>query len=238
MLNKGRVAPTKRTVTAMSNKCRIVIAEDHTILRDGLRALLVSDPEFDVVGEAGDGLEAIKAVQRLKPDLVIMDLSMPKMNGIGAIKEIKRAVPNAKIVVLTVHKNEEYILAAFQAGCEGYVLKYSGQEELMAVIRDVMKGRRGLSPSVSEVVLDAYLEAQKGQVGEPGRSLLTSRETEVLKLIAEGYRNKQIADLLDISAKTVERHRANLMKKLDLHSAPALTAFAVERGLICAEEKL
>jgi two-component system, NarL family, response regulator NreC len=222
----------------MSETRRILIAEDHTIMREGLRALLNSDPEFDVVGEAEDGFEAVKAVQRLKPDLVIMDLSMPRMNGVAAIREIKRASPETKIVVLTVHKNEEYILASFQAGSDGYVLKYASHEELVAAIRTVSKGQPYLSPAVSAVVLEAYLDAQRGIEGKSPCRSLTPRETELLKLVAEGYKNKQIAELLGISVKTVERHRANLMKKLDLHSGPALTAFAVEAGLICTEERL
>lgn len=222
----------------MSETRRILIAEDHTIMREGLRALLNSDPEFEVVGEAEDGLEAVKAVQRLQPDLVIMDLSMPKMNGVGAIREIKRASPETKIVVLTVHRNEEYILASFQAGSDGYVLKYASHEELVSAIKTVSKGQPYLSPAVSAVVLEAYLEAQRGIEGKSPYRSLTPRETELLKLVAEGYKNKQIAELLGISVKTVERHRANLMKKLDLHSGPALTAFAVEAGLICTEERL
>jgi len=220
----------------MSGRLQIVIAEDHTIIREGLRALLASDPEFDVVGDAEDGLEAIRVVQRLSPDVVIMDLSMPKMNGVGAIKEIKRVAPATKIVVLTVHRNEEYILASFQAGCDGYVLKHASHEDLVSAIRTVLKGQPYLSPAVSAVVLGAYLGGQKGQGGLTPCRGLTARETEVLKLIAEGYKNKQIADLLGISVKTAERHRSNLMKKLDLHSGPALTAFAVEKGLICNKD--
>ncbi len=163
---------------------------------------------------------------------------MPKMNGVAAIKEIKRVTPDTKIVVLTVHKNEEYILAAFQAGSDGYVLKYAGHEELVSAIRTVLKGQPYLSPAVSAVVLEAYLEGQKGLSSQSPFRALTTRETEVLKLIAEGYKNRQIADLLGISVKTVERHRANLMKKLDLHSGAALTAFALENGLICFEQRL
>jgi DNA-binding NarL/FixJ family response regulator len=222
----------------MGRRHRIVIAEDHTILREGLRALLTSDPEFDIVGEAEDGLDAIKSVKSLTPDVVIMDLSMPKMNGVAAIKEIKRITPDTKIVVLTVHKNEEYILAAFQAGSDGYVLKYAGHEELVSAIRTVLKGQPYLSPAVSAVVLEAYLEGQKGLSSQSPLRSLTARETEVLKLIAEGYKNRQIADLLGISVKTVERHRANLMKKLDLHSGATLTAFALEKGLVCSEQRL
>jgi DNA-binding NarL/FixJ family response regulator len=150
-----------------------------------------------------------------------MDLSMPKMNGVAAIKEIKRVTPNTKIVVLTVHKNEEYILAAFQAGSDGYVLKYAGHEELVSAIRTVLKGQPYLSPAVSAVVLEAYLDGQKGLSSQSPFRALTTRETEVLKLIAEGYKNRQTADLLGISVKTVET--CQLMKNW-LHSGASLTA--------------
>jgi DNA-binding NarL/FixJ family response regulator len=219
----------------MQGRHRIVIAEDHTILRQGLRALLASNPLFEVVGEAEDGLAAIDSVKRLSPDVVIMDLSMPRMNGMGAIKEIKRIAPGTRILVLTVHKNEEYILASFQAGCDGYVLKYASHDELVSAIGTVLKGQPYLSPAVSAVVLEGYLGIQKTLRVESSCHKLTEREREVLKLIAEGYKNKQIADLLNISAKTVERHRANVMKKLDLHSGPALATFAAEQGLLCKE---
>ncbi len=219
----------------MQEKHRILIAEDHTILRQGLRSLLSSDPRFEVVGEAEDGLDAIDSVKRLTPDVVIMDLSMPRMNGMGAIKEIKRIAPDTRILVLTVHKNEEYILASFQAGCDGYVLKYASHDELVSAICTVLTGQPYLSPAVSAVVLEGYLGVQKTGRIASSYDKLTEREREVLKLIAEGYKNKQIADLLSISVKTVERHRANVMKKLDLHSGPALATFAVEQGLICKE---
>lgn len=222
----------------MTERWRLVIAEDHTIIREGLRALLAGDPEFEIVGEAEDGLAAVRVVEQLRPDLVVMDLSMPKMNGVGAIREIKRVTPDTKIVVLTVHKNEEYILASFQAGSNGYVLKYATHEELVAAIRTVLRGQPYLSPAVSAVVLEGYLQGQDKPGKESQLRTLTARETDVLKLIAEGYKNKQIAELLGISVKTVERHRANLMKKLDLHNGPALTAFAVEKGLICTEQRL
>ncbi|MEW6352603.1 MAG: response regulator transcription factor [Thermodesulfobacteriota bacterium] len=222
----------------MTESWRLVIAEDHTIIREGLRALLATDPGFDIVGEAADGLDAVKSVEALRPDLVIMDLSMPKMNGVGAIREIKRVAPDTKIVVLTVHKNEEYILASFKAGANGYVLKYATHEELVSAIRTVLRGQPYLSPAVSAVVLEGYLQGQEKPRPDSSLGSLTARETDVLKLIAEGYKNKQIAELLGISVKTVERHRANLMKKLDLHNGPALTAFAVEKGLISTNRTL
>ncbi len=216
----------------MQHRIKIVITEDHTILRDGLRMLLSSNPDFEVVGEAQDGLEAIRLVETCKPDLVLMDLSMPGMNGIRAIQEIKKQNPSTKILVLTVHKTEEYILTTLKAGADGYILKDSTRSELMLALENIFSGRRYLSPNISEKVIDGYLEGRKTVKSSTSWDTLTQREREVLKMIAEGYKNKDIADYLCISAKTVEKHRANLMKKLDLHSASSLTAFAIEKGLM------
>ncbi|MGA2225224.1 MAG: response regulator [Syntrophobacteraceae bacterium] len=216
----------------MGERKKIVIAEDHTILREGLRMLLSSNPDFEVVGEAQDGLEAIRSVEAYKPDLVLMDLSMPRMNGVGAIQEIKKQSPSTKILVLTVHKTEEYILTTLKAGADGYVLKDATHSELMLAIENVFSGRSYLSPGISEKVIEGYLEGRKTVKSSTSWDTLTQREREILKMIAEGYKNKDIADYLCISAKTVEKHRANLMKKLDLHSASSLTAFAMDKGLI------
>jgi DNA-binding NarL/FixJ family response regulator len=216
----------------MPERKRIVIAEDHTILREGLRMLLSSNPDFEVVGEAQDGLEAIRAVETLKPDLILMDLSMPRMNGVGAIQEIKKLNPTTKILVLTVHKTEEHILTALKTGAEGYILKDATHSELMLAMDNIFSGKSYLSPGISEKVIEGYLEGRKSVKSSTSWDTLTQREREILKMIAEGYRNKDIADYLCISAKTVEKHRANLMKKLDLHSASSLTAFAMEKGLI------
>jgi two-component system, NarL family, response regulator NreC len=216
----------------MPERKRIVIAEDHTILREGLRMLLSSNPAFEVVGEAQDGLEAIRAVESLKPDLILMDLSMPRMNGVGAIQEIKKLNPSTKILVLTVHKTEEHILTALKTGAEGYILKDATHSELMLALDNVFSGKSYLSPGISEKVIEGYLEGRKSVKSSTSWDTLTQREREILKMIAEGYRNKDIADYLCISAKTVEKHRANLMKKLDLHNASSLTAFAMEKGLI------
>lgn len=216
----------------MGDRKRIVIAEDHTILREGLRMLLTSNPDFEVVGEAEDGLDAVRTADNLKPDLILMDLSMPRMNGIGAIQEIKKQCPGTKILVLTVHKTEEYILATLKAGADGYVLKDATHSELMLAIDCVFSGRSYLSPGISEKVIEGYLEGRRTLKSTSSWDTLTQREREILKMIAEGYKNKDIADYLCISAKTVEKHRANLMKKLDLHSASSLTAFAMEKGLI------
>ena len=216
----------------MKERQRIVIAEDYTILREGLRAILSSDSELEVVGEAGDGGVAVQCTAELKPDLVLMDLSMPKMSGIEAIREIKKKSPRTKILVLTIHHTEEHILAALKAGADGYALKDSTQGELLMAVKRVLQGKRYLSPGISEQVIDGYLEGRKDLKPRTSWDTLTGREREVLKLIAEGYKSKEIAEYLCISPKTVEKHRSNLMQKLNLHSSPALTALAIEKGLI------
>jgi len=216
----------------LKERQRIVIAEDYTILREGLRAILSSDSELEVVGEAEDGGVAVQCTAELKPDLVLMDLSMPKMSGIEAIREIKKKSPRTKILVLTIHHTEEHILAALKAGADGYALKDSTQGELLMAVKRVLQGKRYLSPGISEQVIDGYLEGRKDLKPRTSWDTLTGREREVLKLIAEGYKSKEIAEYLCISPKTVEKHRSNLMQKLNLHSSPALTALAIEKGLI------
>lgn len=219
----------------MPQKYRIVIAEDHTILREGLKSLLSSNPEFEIVGEAEDGREAIRCVEKLKPHLVLTDLSMPRMNGMDAIREIKKKCPETKILVLTVHKTEEYILATLQAGADGYLLKDSTHPELLVAVRHVLSGKHYISPGITDKVLDGYLEGRKTLKTRTSWETLTQREREICKLIAEGYRNKEIADDLCISVKTVEKHRSNLMEKLDLHNVQALTTYAIEKGLVSRE---
>ena len=216
----------------MEAKYRIFIAEDHTIVREGLRSLVSCNPEFEVVGEAEDGREAIRGVEQCKPDLILMDLSMPRMNGLEAIRDIRRVSPVTKILILTIHKTEEYILPVLKAGAHGYVLKNDTQAELMAAIQNVLKGKSYLSPSISEKVIEGYVEGKKTIKTTSSWDTLTQREREILKLIAEGYKSKEIADFLCISVKTVIKHRSNLMEKLDLHNISALTAFAIEKGLV------
>jgi DNA-binding NarL/FixJ family response regulator len=211
---------------------KIVLAEDHTILREGLRALLSADPNFKIIGEARDGREAVHCVEKLAPDLLLMDLSMPRMSGMDAIREIKKRFPEIKIIALTVHKTEEYLLTTLQAGADGYVLKDATHEELVMAIKSVMGGKCYLSPGVSEKVIEGYLVGKESNRSLSTWETLSQREREVLKLIAEGYKNKEIAEDLCISLKTVEKHRANLMKKLDLHNAAALTVYAVQKGLV------
>lgn len=216
----------------MNEKKRIVIAEDHTIVRDGLRSLLSSDEDIDIVGEAGDGMEAIRCVNSVKPDLLLLDLNMPRMDGISVIKEIKKQSPNIKILALTMHKDEEYILEAFRSGADGYCIKTSSGEEVLTAIKIVLSGRQFVSPDISDKVLEGYLEGKKTIKDTSSWDALTQREKEVLKLVGEGYQNKYISDYLCISIKTVEKHRANIMEKLDLHNASALTAYAFEKGLV------
>jgi two-component system response regulator NreC len=211
---------------------RVVIAEDHTLFRQGLKALLSFEPEFEVVGEAADGLEAYQRTEELQPDIILLDLNMPRVDGMTAIKEIKRLCPQAKILVLTVHKTEEHVLETLKSGASGYVLKDADHDELLLAMRSVLQDKCYLSPDISARIVDAYLNGrQTDKTDTPWRSL-TARERQVLKLVAEGYKTKEIAGLLCISEKTVAKHRANIMRKLDLHSASELTAYAMKRGLV------
>lgn len=216
----------------MEMKKRLFIVEDHTILREGLKALLSTKRDLEIVGEAAEGDAAIRGVEKLKPDLVLMDLSLPKMNGPEAIREIKKRAPDTKILALTVHKTEEYISATFQAGASGYVLKDATQAELELAIRNVLAGKTFISPGISEKIVAGYLQKKKTEKILTPWDTLTPRERSILKLIAEGYKNKEIANYLCISVKTVEKHRSNLMEKLDLHNVSDLTAYAITKGLV------
>ncbi len=211
---------------------RIVIAEDQKILREGLRSLLASKPEFEVIGMAEDGLEAIRLVRDTTPDLVLLDLSMPRLDGLSAMRDIKKLCPETRILALTIHTDEEYVLEAFREGADGYCLKDAGRSELKMAIESVLSGKPYFSPGISEKVLEGYLEGRKTLKSISSWETITRREREVLKLIGEAYTNKEIADLLCISVKTVEKHRSNIMKKLDLHNTAALTAYAIEKGLV------
>lgn len=217
----------------MSGKKRILIVEDHTLLRAGIRSLLIQDPALTIVGEADNGRDAVRAMETLAPDLVLMDISMPGMNGIEAIIDIKRRYPKTLVLVLTAHKADEYIHESLRAGADGYILKDATHDELRVAIRSVLNGKTYLSPDISKNVIAAYLGTDKASstVGSAWDTL-THREREVLKLVAEGRPNKYIADYFCLSVKTIEKHRSNLMKKLDLHNASMLTAYAIEKGLV------
>jgi len=218
--------------TAMQKKKRVFLAEDHILFRDRLMALLNENPDLEVVGEAADGLDAIRYMRDLAIDIAILDLSMPRMDGFSVIRETKRHHPNVKIIALTMHKDEEHVLEAFKAGANGYCLKSSSQEEFILAIRAVLSGKIYVSPEVSERIMEGYVGTRARIKEKPSWDTLTRREKEVLKLVAGGYRNKQIAGLLFITVKTIEKHRANIMQKLDLHNASNLTAYAIEKGLV------
>jgi len=189
------------------------------------------EPDFEVVGEVDNGHDALYQAGQLKPDLVLSDLSMPKTNGTEAIQRIKNRYPDIKILVLTVHKTEEHVHAALKAGADGYVLKDDTSNELIVAISNILAGKTYLSPSICNEVVMRYLAGpDKGEITS-SIDQLTTREREVMKLIAEGYKNKDVAQYLSISLKTVEKHRSNLMKKLDLHSASSITSFAIKNGV-------
>jgi DNA-binding NarL/FixJ family response regulator len=216
-------------------KTKVVIVEDHRLFREGLKSILADKSEFEVVGEAGDGVEAITCIRRCKPNLILLDLSMPKMNGISVMREIKSQFPEIKILALTIHESDRYVLEAFEAGADGYCLKDAGRNELMVAVSSVLEGKTYISPTISDNVMEGYLTGRKKLKSKTTWDTITPREREVLKLLGEGYQNKEIAEMLHISVKTVEKHRANIMTKLDLHNAAALTAYAIEHGLVAKE---
>ena len=216
----------------MNEKKRFIIVDDHTIVRKGLRTLLSQNANFEIVGEGADGLEAIRLVEQLKPDLLIIDISMPKMDGTMAIKQIKKQAPKTKILVLTMHNTEDNILAALRGGANGYLLKEDSHAELLNAIDRVLAGKLYLSPGILSMVVQGYVEAKHTVHPASGWDALSQREKEVLKLIAEGYKSKEIAEQLYISIKTVEKHRSHLREKLNLHNTSALTKYAIEKGLV------
>jgi DNA-binding NarL/FixJ family response regulator len=215
----------------MDKPWRILIVDDHSLFRAAFRALLAEDPDIEVVGEAANGGDAIRAVGRLAPHLVLMDLTMPGMNGMEAITEIKRRYPDVRLLVVTLHREEDYVHASLRAGADGYILKDATQEEFRLAIRSILLGKTYLSIDVSAKVVTGYLGG-KSSGATCTYDLLTLREREVLKLVGEAKENKYIAEFLSLSVKTVEKHRSNLMLKLDMHNASQLTAYAIEKGLV------
>jgi len=217
----------------VEQKHKVLIVDDHALFRAGLRALLSLDPTIEVVGEADNGREAIHAVARLHPHLVLMDLTMPSMNGMEAITEIKRRDPEVRVLVATLHKTEDYVHESLKAGADGYILKDATPEEFHVAVHSILRGKTYLSTDVSAKVVTGYLGGGANASDASGvYDSLTHREREVLKLVAEGKPNKAIAEFLNLSVKTVEKHRSNLMAKLDIHNAAGLTAYAMEKGLI------
>ncbi|MBM3754139.1 MAG: response regulator transcription factor [Acidobacteria bacterium] len=211
----------------MSKKIRILLADDHAVVRQGFRMILGAQPDMEIVGEAGNGREAVEMSQGLQPDVVVMDVAMPELNGIEATRRMGDAAPHARVLALSMHKDSVYVREILRAGARGYLLKDSIDVDLLAAVRAVAKGEGFLSPAVSDSVLDDY----RKHVTDP-LDLLSSREREVLQLIAEGKTNKEIAGLLNLSVYTVDAHRGRIMEKLNLHSTGELVRFAVRKGLV------
>jgi two-component system response regulator NreC len=211
---------------------RILLADDHAILRRGLRALLEREPDMEVLGEAADGRETIKAVGELQPDVVVLDITMPNLNGIEAARQIQAKGGKTAIIILSMHSDEGYVLRALRAGARGYLLKDAVEGELIQAIRAVAGGKAYFSPEVSKLLVEDYIQGMQLRGIEDRYELLTAREREVLQVLAEGKSTKDIARLLDLSVYTVDTHKANLMQKLSLHSMAELILFAVRRGII------
>ncbi len=212
---------------------RVLLVDDHRLVRASLRSLLADFTGVEVVAEAGDGREALELVAQHRPDLVLMDISMAGLNGLEATRQIINANPHVRVIVLSMHTSEKYVLQALRAGASGYVLKGSTTRELELAIESIIRGEVFLSPAISKHVIDVYLNRTADQTDSLGR--LTPRQREILQLIAEGHSSKQIAQLLDASVKTIESHRASLMERLDIHDVAGLVRYAIRHGLVSPE---
>ena len=211
-------------------KIRILLADDHAVLRAGLRLLIDAQPDMVCVGEAGDGLEALERAEALRPDLVLLDLSMPRGGGLSALAEMRRRVPDARVSVLTMHADEEYCRQCLKQGASGYVLKQAADQELLLAVRAVMRGEVYIHPAMTKALLTDLVDRAAMDAGADPASTLSEREAEVIKEVARGYTNQEIADRLSLSVKTVETYRARAMEKLGLTSRAALVRYALERG--------
>ncbi|SDS41138.1 response regulator transcription factor [Opitutus sp. GAS368] len=214
-------------------KTTVLLADDHTVLRQGLRALLAAEPDMEVVGEADNGRQAVQLVQKFLPDVVVMDIAMPLLNGLEATRQITREVPSTRVIMLSSYSDDEYVEQLTDAGAIGYLLKQTAATDLLKAIREAKQGNAYFSPAISRRMLDHYRQAfMSGQPIRKAGESLTSRECEVLQLIAEGKTNKQIAAELCISIKTVEKHRQQVMNRLNIHDIAGLTRYAIAKGLI------
>ena len=215
------------------DKIRVLLADDHALIRSGIATLLQSNKDFVVVGEAEDGEEAVRKTGELKPTVVVLDLSMPKLSGIDATKQITKKYPEVNVLVLTMHENEEYVYQILKSGAAGYVLKSAGKDELIAAIRAAAKGDKFFSPRISQIMAEGYVRRVEQAATEmsSGDVPLTRRELEVLALVVDGMTNQQIADQLFISPRTVDTHRTNIMQKLNIHDIANLVRYAIEHGI-------
>src|SRR5579884_6473 len=224
--------------SAVRNRIKVLIADDHTILREGIRLLLGSQPDVEVVGEACDGRDAYFKVEELRPDVVLMDIAMPVLNGLEATQQIRRNFPDTKVLILTQHDNDEYVYRILQAGASGYVLKRVAGAELVSAIRGVDRGNAFLFPSMTRGFIDDYLKRAEAGQEKASYDGLTERERQILKMIADGCTNQQIADLLCLSVKTVQAHRGHLMEKLNMHDRTELVKYAIRKGIIKVEPEV
>jgi DNA-binding NarL/FixJ family response regulator len=214
-------------------KIRVLLADDHTVVRQGLHALLEAEPDITVVGEAETGREAVQLAKKLSPDVVVMDIAMPNLNGLEATRQIAKEVPNTKLLVLSSYNDDEYVYQVTEAGAMGYLLKQTAATDLIKAVRETKAGNAFFSPAITKRLVEHYRDAfLRGVSASKGTGHLTSREIEVLQLIAEGKANKQIAADLSISIKTVEKHRQQLMDKLNIHDIAGLTRYAISKGVI------
>jgi two-component system response regulator NreC len=211
---------------------RIVLADDHTIIRSGLRLLLERQPDFKVVAEAEDGRQAVQLVSKHHPDVVILDIGMPQLNGIEATRQIVAQESHPNVVILSMHSDESYVLRALKAGARAYILKNAAEADLIRAVQAVSEGKSFFSPVISKMLLQDYVRQVREKQVEDSYDLLTPREREILQLIAEGKTNKEIANILNLSPHTIETHRGNILEKLNLHSVPELILYAVRKGII------
>ena len=215
---------------------RLVLADDHAMMREGLKSLIAKESDFDVVGEADNGKAIVELARKAGAHIVVMDVAMPDLNGIEATRKLVKTNPNIKVVALSGHANGEFVREMLKAGASAYVLKSRAYEELVRAIREVMKGKKYLSPDVAQGVVDAYVEISSSMSANPAFVVLTDREREALQLISEGKSTKEVADVLSVSVKTIETHRHNIMEKLNLHSVAELTKYAIREGLTAVDK--